>query len=68
MFDEEVPKMLRRVVLDPFAGLLSCSMRIREGTYERLLRALAPFVLLAGILSMHGLTAHDAGMPWAWRC
>ena len=56
--------MLRRAVLGRSPGLLSCAMRIRQRTYESLLWALVPFVLLAGILSMHGLTAHDSGMPW----
>ena len=38
-------------------------MRIHERACGSLVWALSSFVLLVGIVSMHGLTSHDVGMP-----
>jgi len=39
-------------------------MRIRERTAGGLLWAVLVFVLLAGVLAMHGLAPHDSAMRW----
>lgn len=55
----------QKLVRNGLCPLTCCPMKISERSHRSPLWALMSFVILAGILSMHGLTAHDeVDMSW----